>query len=102
MRVLHPSGAATIPPQLSAAGTCETAAGAVVTGLRGLHHSITAERPELAADAALAVPTIIDAVVALLAEAQDTIAANRAADTGRCFEARERQAKRGAEPLALG
>ena len=88
--------------QLSAAGTSETSARAVVADLGLLHHSIAAKRSELASDVALAVPAVIDAVVALFAEAQDAIAANRAANTRLCFETRKRQAERGAEPLALG
>ena len=75
--------------QLAATGACETAAGAVVARLlRPLHHAIAAERSELAPDVALAVAAVVHAVVALFAKAQDAIAANCAAVTGRGFEAR--------------
>src|SRR6478609_1113984 len=80
--------------RLPAARTPETAAGAVVADFWSLHHSVTTERSELAPDGALAVATVVDAIVALLAEAHDAIAANRAAGALRRCETREREAER--------
>src|SRR5688572_29213656 len=88
----------------AAASTNAVTAGADVTFLAKfcLRHAVTTERAQEAVAPAFAVVAVVDAVVALLAEAQHAVTADGRALARCCLEAGEGQLEGGARQQTLG